>query len=133
VIRRAGEGFVAEDPKVDGWFVTSDRVELAGGGLRILGRADRLVKVLGELVDLEGVERSWREELGAEVAVVTRPDERRGVGLHLFYEGGERDLKESNDARPGLERLAGWTGLKQLPRSALGKIDRAALPKIHPE
>lgn len=133
VIRRKDDRFVAKDPKVDGWFVTNDRAECQDGRLRILGRADRRVKVLGELVDLDGVERFWGEELQREVAVVTVPDERRGVRLHLFYEGPEEDLGSSNEARPGLERLSGWTAVEQLPRSALGKIDRASLPEIHAE
>ena len=129
-IRRSGRGFVAEDPKVEGWYVTSDRAELRDGGLRILGRADRLVKVLGELVDLEKLEGFWRGELGREVALVTEGDERRGVNLFLYHEGGEMDLSELNEGLPGLERLAGWRGMPELPRSPLGKIDRVALGKF---
>lgn len=130
VILRKGGDFVAEDPKVDGWYLTSDRAELCEGGMRILGRADRLVKVLGELVDLEKVEKFWKAELGCEVAVVTRADERRGVGLFLYHEGGDLDLRERNERVPGLERLAAWHGVDLLPRSALGKVDRSALLKF---
>lgn len=131
VIWRKDGGFVMKDPKDDGWYLTSDRAEVSGGGLRILGRADRLVKVLGELVDLEKVESFWRRELGVEVAVVTRADERRGVSLFLYHEGGGLDLGERNETVPGLERLADWRGVELLPRSPLGKIDRAALQKFH--
>lgn len=135
LIFRSDDGFVAEDPKVEGWFLTNDRVEIAEGCLRVLGRADRLVKVLGELVDLEQVESFWRDRLGVEVAVVTRADERRGVSLHLFFEGEGKGLAEWNQQSPGLHRLAGWQNLERLPRSALGKVDRAALAshlqKIH--
>ena len=130
VIRRSERSFVAEDPKVDGWYVTSDRAELVEGGLRILGRTDRLVKVLGELVDLEKVEKFWRGALGCEVALVTQADERRGTSLFLYYEGGELDLSERNEGLSGLEKLAGWRGLELLPRSPLGKVDRSALPKF---
>lgn len=131
VIRRSGRSFVAEDPKVDGWYVTSDRAELVEGGLRILGRADRVVKVLGELVDLEKLEEFWRGELGCEVGVVTRAHERRGASLFLYYEGGELDLSKRNEGLSGLARLAGWRGLEILPRSPLGKIDRVALQNFH--
>ena len=130
VIRRSERSFIAEDPKVDGWYVTSDRAELVEGGLRILGRTDRLVKVLGELVDLEKVEKFWRGALGCEVALVTQADERRGASLFLYYEGGELDLSERNEGLSGLEKLAGWRGLELLPRSPLGKVDRSALPKF---
>jgi len=131
VIRRKGGEFVAGDPKVDGWYVTNDRCELTGGGLRILGRADRLVKVLGELVDLEELECFWREKLGVEVALVSRPDERRGVRLFVFYEGAEVELSRWNASLPGPERIAGGMAVDLLPRSALGKIDRLALSQFH--
>lgn len=137
VLLREGDGFVVHDPKVDGWYLTNDRVELEGRSLRVLGRADRLVKVLGELVDLEGVEHFWKRRLGGEVAVVTLADERRGVTLHLFHEGPAGDLAEENRACPGPERLTGWHAVEMLPRSSLGKVDRSALKnllkKIHQE
>ena len=137
VLFREGEGFVARDPKVEGWYLTNDRVELNGRSLRVLGRSDRLVKILGELVDLEGVEHFWQQWLGGGAAVVAQDDERRGVTLHLFHEGPERNLAQANRACPGPERLTGWHAMKKLPRSALGKVDRAVLRdflrKIHQE
>ena len=131
LIRRGDDDFWAEDPKEDGWFLTNDRVELEGASLRFLGRADRVVKVLGELVNLEALEGIWKEKLGVEVAVVDLPEERKGAGLYLFYEGEERDLDKGNRAMPGLERLSGWQRLDRLPRTALGKIDRLSLKKFH--
>ena len=41
-----------EDPKNGGWYRTGDRAELRGGEVRVLGRADDLVKIRGELVDV---------------------------------------------------------------------------------
>lgn len=130
VIRRQGEGFVAVDPKVDGWFLTSDRAELAGRNLRILGRSDRQVKVLGKLVDLEGLEDFWRKQLGVEVALVTRSDERRGALLILFVEGSAEEIGEVNESLLGPERLMAYQVLEKLPRSPLGKIDRTKLQEI---
>ena len=127
LIFRAGEDFVVEDPKIEGWYLTNDWVEVENGLLRVLGRADRLVKVLGELVDLEGVEEFWRSRLGVEVAVVTESDKRRGVALHLFYEGRDKDLGNWNGECPGPQRLSGWHAVARLPRSAIGKVDRAVL------
>ncbi|MEN8773677.1 MAG: AMP-binding protein [Akkermansiaceae bacterium] len=131
IIRKKDGGFVAEDPKMDGWYVTNDRCDLSGEGLRILGRADRLIKVLGELIDLEGLENFWRNKLGCEVALVTRPDERRGVNLLLFHEGTEMDLMDWNSSLPGPERISDAIAVDLLPRSVLGKIDRSALSKFH--
>ena len=130
IIRRKGDGFVARDPKIDGWYMTNDRCELIGRGLRVLGRADRSVKVLGELVNLEELEKFWRGKLKREVALVARPDERRGVNLFLFYEGIELDLARWNTSLPGPERITEATAFELLPRSELGKIDRSALAKF---
>jgi O-succinylbenzoic acid--CoA ligase len=131
IILRKGDGFIAEDPKVDGWYVTNDRCEFVGKGLRVLGRADRLVKVLGELVDLEELEKFWREKLNCEVALVARPNERRGVSLFLFYEGIEVDLERWNASLPGPERVVEAIAINLLPRSVLGKVDRFALTDFH--
>jgi O-succinylbenzoic acid--CoA ligase len=131
IILRKGDGFIAEDPKVDGWYVTNDRCEFVGKGLRVLGRADRLVKVLGELVNLEELEKFWREKLNCEVALVARPNERRGVSLFLFYEGIEVDLERWNTSLPGPERVVEAIAINLLPRSVLGKVDRFALTDFH--
>jgi len=130
VIRREGEGFVADDPKVGGWFLTSDRAELDGRYLRILGRADRRVKVLGSLVDLEVLEEFWRGELGCELALVTRPDDRRGAALILFVEGEVVGIEKINRALLGPERVMAYQVVRALPRSSLGKIDRTRLREI---
>jgi len=130
VIRRAGGRFVADDPKVDGWFLTSDRAELDGRNLAILGRADRQVKVLGKLVDLGVLEGFWRETLGCEVALAARPDERRGAALILFVEGEVEGIQGLNEALPGPERLMAYQVLQRLPRSPLGKIDQTKLREI---
>jgi O-succinylbenzoic acid--CoA ligase len=130
IIVKKGDSFYAEDPKVDGWYLTSDRVELRNSGLTFLGRADRVVKVLGELVDLEEIERFWKKRLGEEVVVLALEDERRGSVLHLYHEGPPVNLTKWNNQRSGPERLADWKAMEPLPRSPLGKIDRAALFKI---
>ncbi|YCM46298.1 AMP-binding protein [Verrucomicrobiaceae bacterium 227] len=133
VIRQEGEQFVAIDPKAEGWFRTSDRVALDGRNLRILGRADRRVKVLGELVDLEVLEEFWRENLGCEVALIARPDARRGAELILFVEGEGEGLDELNGTLPGPERWMACQVLSSLPKSPLGKIDRNQLREITTE
>lgn len=131
IIRRKGDDFFAEDPKIDGWYVTNDRCEIVGKGLKVLGRADCLVKVFGELVNLEELESFWRGKLRREVALVTRPNKRRGVSIFLFYEGTEVDLAQWNASLPGPGRIAGGIAVDLLPRSVLGKIDRSALSKFH--
>src|SRR5690606_33170976 len=45
-----------EDPKVNGWFKSSDFGELSNGVFKWLGRRDRCVKVKGVLVNLDSLE-----------------------------------------------------------------------------
>ena len=71
-----------EDPKRDGWLRTGDRAELRGGRIRVLGRADDLVKIRGELVDLEALEVALQARVpSGRVAVHRVPDERAGFEL----------------------------------------------------
>ena len=78
-------------PPADGWHDTGDIVTIgaddaAGGGfVTIRGRAKRFAKIGGEMVSLPAVEgyaaATWP---GAEHAVVTRPDAKKGEQLVLF-------------------------------------------------
>ena len=77
------ERFVAREEE---WFATRDLGELdALGRLSVTGRADSLVKVLGELVDPVAIERALAghapAELAERVAVVALPDARAGHRL----------------------------------------------------
>ena len=82
------DGRVAwEDPKNDGWLRTGDRAELRGREIRILGRADDLVKIRGELVDIAALERALQSRVPAgKVALQIEPDERNGVVLRVAVE-----------------------------------------------
>ena len=124
------DGFQIHDPKVEGWFLTSDLVDLQGRSLEVLGRADRKVKILGELVDLAALEKFWSQKTGGEVAIIARADERRGKTLHLFYEGDDSEIEAWNSSFPGPERLRDWTLLAQLPYTKLGKINRLMLSEF---
>lgn len=73
-----------EDPKRDGWLRTGDRAELRGGKIRLLGRADDLVKIRGELVDLAALELALQLRVSSgRVAVYCVPDERVGFELQV--------------------------------------------------
>ncbi len=65
----------------DGWFTTNDRMALSGRTLHWLGRSDALVKILGELVDLDAVQRQLSALAARPVVVVAVPDERAGQRL----------------------------------------------------
>ena len=108
----------------DEWFETSDRVGIESGVLTPLGRTNRVVKVLGELVDLTKAER----ELA--VVVVAQPDERRGSRLLAVTEDptvSATDVSAWNKTVSGPERLAGLVKVSAFPRTALGKVEMSTL------
>ena len=121
----SGDGPVRwEDPKRDGWYATSDRAEVRGRELRVLGRLDDLVKIRGELVDVAALERSLQARVASGLVLVRSvPDERNGVALHVVAENGmaAAEARAARDdvfpafARP--ETIS--TGV--MARNALGK------------
>lgn len=147
LLRLAGEvlflGTVDErmvfSERVGEWFETRDRVELKGDVVFPLGRADSLVKVMGELVDLEAVERRLVELGGGSLrggsfAVVAVADERRGYELvAVFEEGfeGVGDLLVAYGKQvSGVERVGRWVRVEVLPKTDLGKVRRGELVNL---
>jgi len=79
-----------EDPKREGWYRTGDRAELRGRRVRILGRADDLVKIRGELVDMAALERALRVRVPkGQIALQAAPDERAGYELYVVTDSAE--------------------------------------------
>lgn len=114
------------------WFTTGDRAEVAGRTIRPLGRTDSLVKVMGELVDVEEVERRFMGLCGKSahgVAVVALPDGRNEHSLIAVFEGKARPaaVEDYNNRSPGPERIARWRVVGEFPRTELGKLRRAEL------
>jgi len=115
-----------------GWFMTADRARLEGRLLTPLGRCDRVVKVLGELVDLDAVETALlRAGLPPDRgAVLALRDERAGVRPWLLtdFSGAETVVAKANESLPPFARVVGCRHM-ELPRSPLGKILRGELRK----
>ncbi len=134
-----GSGCRLTDPKVDGWYVAGDLVELHGSCLKVIGRADRCVKVLGELVNLAHVEMELAELAGLSggqagaagaLAVVAVPESRRGHRLVLCAERGfclNGLLEGYNAGCNPVARVESVVVLDDMPRSPLGKVRYAAL------
>lgn len=126
------------------WFLTSDTGEVASGRLRLLGRADALVKILGELVDPLAVEAELRVAVGeslppAALVVVAVPDARAGMRLVVVH-GPELPaawlapaLETYHAACPGFRRISAVVALPELPTSPLGKPLRSELSRIAAE
>ncbi|MEO5338327.1 MAG: AMP-binding protein [Magnetospirillum sp. WYHS-4] len=126
------EGVGLED---GGWFPTGDLGRLdAEGNLRVLGRADEALTTGGETFHPQEVERRLAACPGVrEAAIAGRPDPVWGDLVTALVVGEVSEdvvlgwCREHIDGakRPRLVRL-----LPALPRTALGKLDRAALRKI---
>jgi O-succinylbenzoic acid--CoA ligase len=127
-------------PGSGGWFHTADRVELRDGATRLrwLGRADAVVKILGELVSLDALQAELEARLAAaglvlEVVVLDVPDGRDRMLVVVAEDRPETSgalehvVACWNDERPGIERLARVSVLERLPRSEIGKVD---LPRL---
>lgn len=116
----------------DGWFTTGDCAELSDGHLKFAGRADDLVKVLGELVSVNKLESELCAlSLKAVVIPVSHP--RRGHEFFAFVEGGPEEwgrATQFNEGRTELERFAEIVNIIELPTTDLGKVDRSALRRM---
>lgn len=125
-------------PRETGWHTTSDRAILENRRLTPLGRADALVKILGELVDPEAIERELLDMSQGQLApgtfaVVAIPDERAGHGLVPVFESSVSPsviasvLSLYQAQAPGFRRLQPAAVIGKFPRSELGKLRRTEL------
>jgi o-succinylbenzoate---CoA ligase len=117
-----------EDPKTNGWLATADRIELRGRELRVLGRADDLVKIRGELIDLAALERALQARVpSGAIRLDAGPDERNGSILRIVADNAAAaaETRAALDLFPPYARPASVeVGL--ITRTALGKIVRPA-------
>jgi len=133
---RVEEGCQMIDPKDDDWFVTGDVVDLLDDTLTVKGRADRCVKVLGELVNLAELESDLMRFLGdggislQDFAVIAVPDVRRGHRLVLCCDSDaklDEYVETYNEECSPVSRVDSIVVLGFIPRSSLGKILHAQL------
>ncbi len=125
-------------PRETEWHTTSDHVLLENHAITPLGRADTLVKILGELVDPEAIERqlislSNGHLVPGTFAVIALPDERAGHTLVPVFETSvsrqviDTTLALYEKQAPGFRRLRPAAVVTDFPRSELGKLRRSEL------
>lgn len=103
------------------WVCTNDRVELGENGFRLLGRADRIVKLEGKRVALNLIERHLQAcEWVLDAAAVLRQGRREAIAVVLVLsKQGKRLMAEQGDA-----------ALKQQLRQYLSvEVETVALPR----
>lgn len=129
-------------PREADWHITADRVALEHETITPLGRADALVKILGELVDPEAVERelvsmSEGRLAPGTFAIIAIPDERAGSALVPVFEASvdpvaaAATLSRYQQAAPGFRKLGTMLVVRNLPRGELGKLRRSELASIY--
>ena len=125
-------GFTYRSPlSPDGWFTTSDHVELANRGTRLIpkSRADSIVKILGENVDTKAVERALRA-LEIDVVIVAMPDRRTGSRLVAVIDSQAAHLVKNfedgvaayNRTVAPPERVNRLAIVPIIPTTGLGKV-----------
>jgi O-succinylbenzoic acid--CoA ligase len=128
-------------PRDSDWFTTQDRVIVENEAITPLGRADTLVKILGELVDPEAIERellahSHGSIAAGSFAVIAIPDARAGHTLLPVFDSSvdsaaiAATLERYGQQAPGFSRLSAARIVQTLPRSDLGKLRRSELRQI---
>ena len=151
-----GLGYLHDDAKTRAAFVTHDFPELgdgllyrtgdivryrADGQMDFLGRRDRQVKVRGHRVELGEVEWALTRLPGVRDAVVDVREDRPGdvtLVAYVVSAPGDRapgDRPAGGSWRDAMKRLvpthmipSAFVALVAIPRTAGGKVDRAALP-----
>lgn len=126
------------------WFGTGDRVELERSEgklcLRVLGRMDDVIKVLGEQVSMDRLNQrfhQWLSEHGgiSDGFLLALPDERNGhriVALVVAEEGPVGALLDAYQAQVSpYERIAEVRVVPGIPRSAMGKVKRRELLALY--
>lgn len=121
---------------MEGWWSTSDRGRLDGtGNLAVEDRADRVIKSGGEKISLDRIEAILKAHPAvAAVAVygVPHPEWGETVAAAIVVVFGARLSEEElvaylSERAASFEIPRSWRFVDELPRTALGKLDRGAL------
>ncbi len=130
------QGYAGQQKYLDDWFVTSDRGQLDNqGNLILLGRTDDRLISGGENLYPQQVEQILVGYPGIlDVAVTGVSDLVWGDRLVALYVGdlsGEALNAWSRAQLPGFMRPKEFLRVDSLPRTALGKLRRRALPELY--
>ncbi len=128
-------GIVDQSSVPNGWYDTGDIVDINDGFISILGRAKRFVKIAGEMVSLEAVDKLVSKTSTANFATISRPDPRKGEEIillttdeHLKKEHIQKTISESNQSN--LMLPAKIVYVSQIPLLGSGKTDYVGAKKL---
>jgi len=127
------------------WWHQPDLAETTPRGFRLLGRADRLIKLAGKRVSLTAIERDLAALPWVKQAHCTRVAQQQADRLGAVVVLAEDALPQVHEERRALiERLRQhlgatqeaialpryWRFVAELPTNAQGKLDRALLDRL---
>lgn len=118
---------LAKVPLTDGFFATSDLGKVENGKLIILGRADDVINSGGKKVSLSKVENA----LGEQFAAFGSENSEWGSALNIATtsQTSDQEIQLILSVKFGVKALNIFR-IKEIPRTALEKIDRQALGKL---
>jgi O-succinylbenzoic acid--CoA ligase len=118
---------LAKVPLTDGFFATSDLGKIEKGKLIILGRADDVINSGGKKVSLSKVEYA----LGEQFAAFGSENSEWGSALNIATtsQTSDEEIQLILSVKFGVKALNIFR-IKEIPRTALEKIDRQALGKL---
>lgn len=127
------DGILDRTTDLEGWFHTGDRGRIDPlGNLVFIERMSESIRVNGEYVPIDFVERSLETEAGlSEFAIWSRPDSISGQRVVLWIADARFDLERTLAAirrLPGIMRPVEILQIAELPRdSGVSKIQRRRL------
>lgn len=127
------------DPRVEGWLTTEDRGILKNDFLKILGRERELIKIKGELVNLQELQKiicefSYDLKISGEAVLTAVPCKRSGYEIHLVHtdcrENMQNLIDHYNLSVLPYEKIAFSHRLESIPRTPIGKVVQNELINI---
>ena len=117
----------------EGYFMTGDRVGVCNDGrtFDLYGRADRVVKVGGNRVDLEAVEEKLKTHTGVKdvyvFQVAVQAGRENGIAALVVYDGTLKSLKDTmRETLSPFEIPRHIRKVSAIPSTGTGKRDREA-------
>ena len=130
----------------EGWFTTCDRAEVreskGASELRVIGRVDDVVKILGEQVSMDLLNRVFKKVIAGSKEtndgyLLALPDERKGHRIVAALVASEDDsnartsVDAYNTQAEAVGRIDEAKIINEIPRSTLGKVKRQDLLDIY--
>lgn len=124
-----------KNPVENNWYITEDLVDISGDYIKPLGRSNDVIKLSGELVNLNALREVLSQVLQSlqidahDFALMTREDERLGYKIILVHSENQKDLEliqkiklNFNSQVLPFSRIQEVREVEKIPRSDLGKI-----------